>query len=182
MIRGYVRLIESACTGPQTFCTMDCFHERQFFTDGVGSGFRMIQVFYISCIFYFYYYCISSTQIIRHQIPEVEDSWPRAAQSLLSSFFPFFLPHRASCVHACLYTQSLQSFSTLCDPMDHSPPGSSVHGIFQARILEWVIMSSSRGSSQPTVEPQGRPPCTMKEPSSLPRDRPGINHILQWKS
>ena len=38
---------------------------------------------------------------------------------------------------------------TLCDPMDCSPPGSSVHGILQARILEWVAISSSRGSSWP---------------------------------
>ena len=38
---------------------------------------------------------------------------------------------------------------TLCKPMDHSPPVSSVRGIFQARILEWVAVSSSRGSSQP---------------------------------
>ena len=38
---------------------------------------------------------------------------------------------------------------TLCDPMDCSLPGSSVHGILQARILEWVAISSSRGSSQP---------------------------------
>ena len=37
----------------------------------------------------------------------------------------------------------------LCDPMDCSPPGSSVHGILQARILEWVAMPSSRGSSRP---------------------------------
>ena len=37
---------------------------------------------------------------------------------------------------------------TLCDPMGPSPPGSSVHGISQARILEWVAISSSRGSSQ----------------------------------
>ena len=37
----------------------------------------------------------------------------------------------------------------LCNPMDCSPPGSSVHGILQARILEWVAMPSSRGSSQP---------------------------------
>ena len=42
-----------------------------------------------------------------------------------------------------------QSCLTLCDPMDCSPPGSSVHGISQARILEWVTISSSRGSSQP---------------------------------
>ena len=33
---------------------------------------------------------------------------------------------------------------TLCDPMDYSPPGSSVHGTFQARILEWVAISFSR--------------------------------------
>ena len=43
----------------------------------------------------------------------------------------------------------LQLCLTLCDPMDCSPPGSSVHGILQARILEWVAMPSSRGSSQP---------------------------------
>ena len=36
---------------------------------------------------------------------------------------------------------------TLCDPRDCSPPGSSVHGIFQARILEWVAISYSRRSS-----------------------------------
>ena len=42
-----------------------------------------------------------------------------------------------------------QSCPTLCDPMDCNPPGSSVHEIFQARILEWVAVSFSRGSSQP---------------------------------
>ena len=42
-----------------------------------------------------------------------------------------------------------QSCPTLCDPMDCNLPGSSVHGIFQARILEWVAISFSRGSSPP---------------------------------
>ena len=42
-----------------------------------------------------------------------------------------------------------QSYLTLCDPMDCSLPGSSVHGISQARILQWVAMPSSRGSHQP---------------------------------
>ena len=42
-----------------------------------------------------------------------------------------------------------QSCLTLYNPMDYSPPGSSIHGILQARILEWVAISSSRGSSQP---------------------------------
>ena len=42
-----------------------------------------------------------------------------------------------------LRAQSLQSCPTLCDPMDHGPPGSSVHGILQAKILEWVAVSFS---------------------------------------
>ena len=42
-----------------------------------------------------------------------------------------------------------QSCSTLCHPMDCSPSGSAVHGIFQARILEWIAISFSRGSSWP---------------------------------
>ena len=42
-----------------------------------------------------------------------------------------------------------QSRPTLCDPMDRSLSGSSVHGIFQARVLEWIPVSFSRGSSQP---------------------------------
>ena len=50
------------------------------------------------------------------------------------------------CVHAKLL---LQSCPTLCGPMDCSLPGSSIHGILQARILEWVAMPSSRGSSWP---------------------------------
>ena len=40
-----------------------------------------------------------------------------------------------------------QSCLNICDPMDYSLPGSSVHGIFQARILEWVAIFYSRGSS-----------------------------------
>ena len=47
----------------------------------------------------------------------------------------------------CLNAQLLQLCPTLCDPMDGSPPSSSVHGILWARILEWVAMSSSMGSS-----------------------------------
>ena len=42
-----------------------------------------------------------------------------------------------------------QSCPTLCDSLDCTLPGSSVHGILQARILEWLAMPSSRGSSQP---------------------------------
>ena len=75
--------------------------------------------------------------------------------------------------------KSLQLCLTLCVPKDCSPPGSSVHGILQARILEWVAMPSSRGSSQTrdqthiscgsciaggffTAEPPGKPSSSNK--------------------
>ena len=61
----------------------------------------------------------------------------------LESLITFYL-HMHMCMLNCF-----QSCPTLCNPMDCSPPGSSVHGILQARILEWVAMPSSRGSSQP---------------------------------
>ena len=48
----------------------------------------------------------------------------------------------------CVRAKLLQLYLTLCDPMHCSLSGSSVHGILQARILEWVAMPSSRGSSQ----------------------------------
>ena len=50
----------------------------------------------------------------------------------------------------CLVAKSCLTF---CDPVDCSPPGSSVHEISQARILEWVAISFSRGSSWPRVRP-----------------------------
>ena len=73
-----------------------------------------------------------------------------------------------------MHAKSLQSCLTLCDPVDYSPPGFSVPGILQARILEWVAMPASRGSSWPrdrtcvscdlciagrsfTTEPPGKP-------------------------
>ena len=43
----------------------------------------------------------------------------------------------------------LSNFTILCDPMDCSLPGSSIRGILQARVLEWVAISFSKGSSQP---------------------------------
>ena len=59
---------------------------------------------------------------------------------------------------AYTHAQSLQSCPTLCDPMDHNPPSSYVHGILQARILQWVAMPSSRGSSWPRDQPESLTP------------------------
>jgi len=57
------------------------------------------------------------------------------------------------------YAKSLQSCLTLCDPVDCSPPGSSVHGILQARILEWVAISSTSHEY-----PQVKDLCELKVP------------------
>ena len=74
---------------------------------------------------------------------------------LLSQFFPPSpstpLPTQV-CVHKSLYgvkVKVTQSCLTLWDPMDHGPPGSSVCGILQARILEWAAMPFSSGSFRP---------------------------------
>ena len=52
-------------------------------------------------------------------------------------------------IHTYLGAKSFQSCPTLCNPMDYSLPDSSVHEILQTRILEWIAMPSSRGSSWP---------------------------------
>ena len=54
----------------------------------------------------------------------------------------------------CLLSEVAQSCPTLCDPMDCSLPGSSVHGILQAVVLEWIAISFSRGPSQPRARTQ----------------------------
>ena len=65
----------------------------------------------------------------------------------MSQSQPQFILHIPS---ACVHARCLQSCPTFCDPMDHNPSGSSVLGILQARILEWVAISFSRGSSWPS--------------------------------
>ena len=59
--------------------------------------------------------------------------------------------------------------STLCDPVDCIPPASSVHGILQARVLEWVAMPISRDLPNPGIEP-GSPAL---QAESLPAEPPG---------
>ena len=68
--------------------------------------------------------------------------WPQDWQR--SVFIP--IPKKFSSVQ---FSSVAQSCPTLCDPMDCSLPGFSIHGILQERILEWVTISFSRGSSRP---------------------------------
>ena len=82
----------------------------------------------------------------------------------------------------CLYLVT-QLCMTLCNPMDCSPPGSSVHGIFQARILEWVSMPSSRESSHPGIKPRSptlQANSWLSEPLGKPKNtRVGSLSLLQ---
>ena len=62
--------------------------------------------------------------------------------------------HIYICIYVkCMRAKPLQSCPAFWGPVDYSPPGSSVHGILQAGILEWGAISSSRGSFQPRIEP-----------------------------
>ena len=75
------------------------------------------------------------------------------------------------------YTESenevAQLCPTLCDPVDRSPPVSSVHGILQAGILEWVAISFSRGSSRSRIEPRS-PALQADALTSEPTGKPDI--------
>ena len=84
--------------------------------------------------------------------------------------------HDSACI--CSQVKSSQSHSVVSnsyDPMDCSPQGSSVHGILQARILEWVDISFSQGSS-PGIKP-GSPTL---QADSLPSELPGKWRVNMW--
>ena len=63
-----------------------------------------------------------------------------------------FFTKSKSLIYVCVCSVA-RSCLAICYPMDHSPPGSSAHGIFQARILEWIAIAFSRGSYWPGIEP-----------------------------
>ena len=95
--------------------------------------------------------------------------------------------HMCVCVCVCVCVQAhasgctklLLSCPTLCDAMDCNPPGSSVHGILHARILEWVAKPSSRGSSQPR-DHISSVSCIGKWVPLLPPGKP-LDHTIQLK-
>ena len=78
--------------------------------------------------------------------------------------------------------RSAQSCPTLCNPMDCSPPSSSVHGIFQAKILEWLPFPSPENLPDPGIEPTS-PALTggffTTEPAGKPKNmRTAVNIII----
>ena len=70
--------------------------------------------------------------------------------SVLQSKVMFNNKQTMLCIRSLgVHAKLLQLCPTLCNPIDRCPPGSSIHGILQARILDWVTMPSSRAYSQP---------------------------------
>ena len=97
------------------------------------------------------------------------------------SLSPVFEPGLCD-INSCVfktncYSVCAQSCPTLCDPLDCSPPGFSVHGISQARLLEWVAISFSRRSSQPGIKPMS-PESPALQKDSLPLSHLGSCFLL----
>ena len=99
-------------------------------------------------------------------------NWNMGKQTMVNPHNEYYSIKRKKLIHtnsleksqtqyACGLAKLLQSNSTLRDTLDLSPPGSPVHGILQARILKWVTVPSSGGSSQP-------------------RDRTQVSYICRW--
>ena len=81
-------------------------------------------------------------------------------------------------LYACVLVT--RSCPTLCDPMDCSPPSSFVHGIFQARILEWLAISFSGGSSQP--KDQTGISCVEGRFFTIWATRTAYSHFTNWRN
>ena len=88
------------------------------------------------------------------EVPRLHLYWPLYSFPQLRNnsnrYLNTILTVYSTCCFCCLVPKSCP---TLSNPMDCSPPGSAVHGISQARILEWVAISFSRGSLQPGIKP-----------------------------
>ena len=105
----------------------------------------LVQIKYFACLllweaYLFHNIYVKETFICWHQ----GISWKGQKKSLLKQSLTVFVSWSTS-PPCCTYPRAI----ALCNVMDCSPPGSSIHGISQARILQWVTVSCSRGSSWP---------------------------------
>ena len=112
---------------------------------------------------------ISSSYSRPNKVQLLAETWAEVRFSLL--FVNFSLVQFLFCESE---SEVVQSCLALCEPMDCSLPGSSVYGIFQARVLEWVAISFSRASSQP--RDRTRSPTLWAD--ALPSEPPGTHLFL----
>ena len=92
---------------------------------------------------------------------------------------PVFMTSTKSLHVLCISAKLLQSCPTLCNPIICIPLVSSAHGVLQARILEWVAMPSSRGSSRPTDQTHVSYVSCIGRQVLLLLALPGICHITK---
>ena len=116
---------------------------------------------------FLFYFCGWSVAPLRSSPDSLPNSSLCASDSALKQFFNAFGATSVLCVCVCMLVA--QSCLILCNPMDCRPPGSSVHEILQARILEWVGIPFSRDLPDPVIEP--RSPASQAD--SLPAEPPG---------
>ena len=117
--------------------------------------------------------------------------WPKKKMYMNHAIFRIstslpIVSRRLSCKYLLSESESevTQSCPTLCDPMGLNLPGSSVHGIFQARVLEWVAISFSRRSPRP----RDRTRVSTLQAGALPSEPPGkpkksrerVNSTVRW--
>ena len=120
----------------------------------------------MECVMYIYIYIYICTCIYRHTHTFTQGKITfiiqmNAFQTVLPESRAFQILRRSkkrvlgdldfSQIIQCMHAKSLQSALTLCDSMDYSPPGSSVHGILQARTLVWVAISFSTDNTKSTA-------------------------------
>ena len=122
------------CSSPESFLAAGTsFMEDNFSMDwGRGPASRWFQHVTFTVHFVSIIVTTGPPQIIRRETPEVGDPRFRVVWEL------WLCIQICVCVCVCVCAKSLKSCLMLCHPMDHSPPGSSVHGILQARILVWA--------------------------------------------
>ena len=106
-----------------------------------------------------FYSAESFSSDMTHQVPKLNthlsDSGFLTLKPVLSPPGSLWTVTMSFTLKCYMRAKSLQLCLTICDPMDCSPPGSSVHGILQARTLEWVAVSFSRRSSRPSDQTSG---------------------------
>ena len=89
-----------------------------------------------------------------------------------------------NCAFHCAWDGArMSSCVSLCNPVDWSPPGSSIHGILQARTVEWVAISFSRGSSQLGIKPRSpalQADSLQSEPPGKPSSSHGKIKLSRW--
>ena len=121
----------------------------------MNEAFFKLLLHLLLCCFSFMFPCFGPKAcVILAPHPGIEPLPPALEGEVLTTGLPArpqggdFHPNRLTVVVKVL---AAQSCPPLCDPMDCSPPGSSVHGIFQARILEWGAITFSKGRATTLV-------------------------------